>query len=126
MQTGDRIQNQNQFVSRISEIITPLDDNGIKLRFINTVGSFDNLKSTAEVSKVMALAPYNSYTQIGTAMQSKILDPLFFGKLQAGSFAKPLLVIVITDGAVRPPTVPSGVQTNSAYETAECRISWAL
>lgn len=102
---GNRIQVQQKFASRICDIITPLDPNGVALRFINDNTLYDGLKTAAEVTDIIGRVPYTGYTPIGTQMEIKILEPMVFKKIREATFTKPLLIIVITDGWVRVPRV---------------------
>lgn len=107
MQTDNRIAVQKQFAARLCDIITPLVPNdGIKVRFINDNGTYDALKTTAEVERVIGGVAYNSYTQIGTMMEAKILQTMLYPTLpyprtDPQGLRKPIMVIIITDGWVR-------------------------
>lgn len=97
---ADRVPVQQDFASRLCDIITPLDPNGVTLTFINNTTVFSNLKTGSEVARIIGRIPYTGFTPIGTMMQSKILEPMVFQKIRDGTLKKPLLVIVITDGWV--------------------------
>lgn len=92
-----------ELVRRVATITTTLDTSGIKLRFINFKedGGFNDIRTVPEVDKAMKIAGFRGKrTEIGMGLESKILDPLLFAKIQAGTLRKPLLITTITDGAV--------------------------
>lgn len=53
------------------------------------------------IADAVQSVPYTGYTQIGANLKSKILEPLFYQKLRSSTLAKPLCVLVVTDGWVR-------------------------
>ena len=103
MTQENRIQTQVTFVRRIARLIVPFNEGKITLRFINANAkgtSWDNLKNVDTLANAVQSVPYTGYTQIGGYLKRKILEPCFYAKLRAGTFKKPLAVIIITDGWV--------------------------
>lgn len=101
MTQENRIQTQVTFVRRIARLIVPFNEGKITLRFINANAkgtSWDNLKNVDTLANAVQSVPYTGYTQIGGYLKRKILEPCFYAKLRAGTFKKPLAVIIITDG----------------------------
>lgn len=47
----------------------------------------------------IAKTKYDGGTPLGTALEAKILRPMLLEPAQRGTLRKPLLVIVVTDGA---------------------------
>ena len=93
----DRIKDQRDLVSRISKICTEItpEDCGVHLRFINNdLPNVDNLR-TADISNRMQLIRPNGYTEIGTNLRKKILEPFVYNT----TMKRPLFVSIITDGA---------------------------
>ncbi|KAF8340098.1 hypothetical protein F5887DRAFT_1077054 [Amanita rubescens] len=100
MESDDRFQNQLALVSRIARIATrivPDDEAGVDLRFINAAGS-DRLNANALEQAIKAVTPKGG-TPIGTNLRSKILEPLVYNVISAGTLKRPILVCIITDGS---------------------------
>ncbi|RGP71362.1 ankyrin repeat [Fusarium longipes] len=74
------------------------DEKGAHVRFINkTSGGLDDLKPDA-IRASMNFTP-DGWTEIGTNLNSKILEPFIYSKVNAGQdFERPILIIIITDG----------------------------
>jgi hypothetical protein len=117
MENDDRFQNQLALVGRIARIATriiPDDLVGVDLRFINSAGS-DRLDANAIEQAIKAVKPKGG-TPIGTNLRSKILEPLVYNALSAGTFKRPVFVCVITDGS------PSGeLPDEFAKAILECK-----
>ncbi|RYO94328.1 hypothetical protein DL766_000605 [Monosporascus sp. MC13-8B] len=93
----DRMKDQRDLVSRIAKICTEItpEDCGVHLRFINhELPNVDNLR-TADISNRMQLVRPNGYTEIGTNLRKKILEPFVYST----TMKRPLFVSIITDGA---------------------------
>lgn len=74
-------------------------DTGIRaIRFINNYDDKDNF--LGEPSKIIDNHYFGGTTKIGTELHKKILKPLVLGETP---MKKPLLIMVITDGAVSYP-----------------------
>jgi hypothetical protein len=92
----DRVQDQRDLVARIAKICTQLapEDCGVHLRFINSdLPQVDDLR-TPDVSSRMQMVRPNSFTEIGTNLRKKILEPIVYSK----PMKRPLFVSIITDG----------------------------
>jgi len=99
MTQENRIATQVLFVRRLADIILPLRNGAISLRFINaaTQPSWDKMKSSSDMEKAVQSCSYTGYTPIGTNMKSKVLEPMLYEPIRNKKY-KPLLVCVITDG----------------------------
>ena len=94
-----RIPTQAAFARRLCEILFPYQaDTKAAVRFINDARTWDSLTTGAAVEQAVKSAAYNGYTPIGTQLKNKILQPMLYDKLAAGTLTKPVFVIVITDG----------------------------
>lgn len=102
MHTGERIASLKDLVGCVSKITTMLVADGIKVRFINFNGDsgFDGIRTLDQVDEIMENVGFNGYTPIGTVLERKILNPLLLEKTQTKTLKKPLLVTIVTDGAV--------------------------
>jgi hypothetical protein len=102
MRRDGRWESQKELVQRIAKITAMVlpKDQGVTLRFINrNVDNSDNLtlEKLGNVLKDMDWRPGGD-TPIGTNLRSKILQPLVYSKLDSGTLAKPLIIIIMTDG----------------------------
>jgi hypothetical protein len=104
MNRQGRWESQRELIKRIARIATTVlpDDEGVELCFINqNVGSASNL-SVEDLQRITEPLRPRGDTPIGTSLKSKILQPLVYQKLEAGSFERPLLITIITDGMPEP------------------------
>lgn len=102
MKREGRWESQKEFVQRITKITTLVlpDGEGVTLRFINRdINNSDNLtlEGLKNILQPMDWQPGGD-TPIGTNLRSKILQPLVYSKLEAGTLERPLLIIIMTDG----------------------------
>jgi hypothetical protein len=104
---GKRFETLKTVMNEVAEIYTlarPKAENGnpggIKsVRFFNTRQGKANV--TPEKAKtILDSIAYTGLTKIGTELRRKILDPFLYKAPEA--LKKPLLIMIITDGDVRP------------------------
>jgi hypothetical protein len=87
------------------------DDDGIQVRFLNSRVDGNGIRNEQQALELVSQVRFSGVTPLGTSMQSKILEPLVLGPARAGSLAKPVLVIAITDGA------PQGEDPRKIFNT---------
>ena len=93
---GARKKTLIQFIDHITQIYSMANKTGIlALRFLNDSGGKKNW--TGKSQKYLDRHNYNGLTRIGTELKKKILD--FYATRNANQ-SKPLLVLIVTDGAV--------------------------
>jgi len=99
MKRENRAATQVTFARRLADIVLPLRNGAISLRFINaaTQPSWDKMKSSSDMEKAVQSCPLKGDTEIGRNMKSKILEPMLYEPIRSRKY-KPLLVCVITDG----------------------------
>lgn len=96
-QNGERIKTLQEILNNIADIYGLAKDTGIStVRFLNAAKGKKNVTAKT-VKTVIKGHDYGGVTRIGTELRKKILDRFVLGK----EMKKPLLVLVITDGAVR-------------------------
>jgi len=95
---GERIKDLKAILSRVSEVASLFDDDGLTVRFMNSNLNGNNIKSSAEASSLIERVKFEGMTPLGTNLDAKIIRPLFTVPLQKGALPKPILVICITDG----------------------------
>ncbi|KAF5627446.1 transcription factor [Fusarium sp. NRRL 52700] len=106
MKREGRWANQKALIGRIAKITTKVlpDGEGVALRFINQdINNSSNLTfdQISNIIQPMSWQP-NGDTDIGTNLKKKILEPLVYAKIANGTFDRPLLVSISTDGMPEP------------------------
>jgi len=95
---GERKEALIQLVDHITEIYSMANESGIlAMRFMNRAGGKRNW--TGESKDYLDHHSYGGVTRIGTELKRKILDEFVIRK---DDQKKPLLVLIITNGAVCP------------------------
>lgn len=101
-QKGARIKTLQKILNAIADIYNLARDRGIMtVRFLNATKGKKNVTAQT-VKTVIKGHDYGGVTRIGTELKKKILDKFVLGI----EMKKPLLIMVITDGAVRYPIPP--------------------
>lgn len=119
---GERVEDLKLIVSKVAEIATLFDDDGIVVRFMNNSQRGDGIKSVAEAEQLVQSVRYGGVTPIGTNLQNKVLGPLVLNEIKRGSLEKPVLVIIITDG--EPSNEPKNMLSNVIYNALQdCKRS---
>ncbi|KAJ3323562.1 hypothetical protein HDV06_001586 [Boothiomyces sp. JEL0866] len=95
---GERIQTLKTILSRVAQIGTLFDDDGIAVRFFNSEQLGDNITNAKEVDDLIAKTEFVGITPIGTNLESKVLAPMVYESVSKQTFKKPILVFIITDG----------------------------
>lgn len=106
MKQDQRKERQNALVQRITAITTRVvpDDEGIELRFINATTTREMSRpSLQQIDSIMKKTPFDGWTEIGTNLESKVLQNMVYTPLSNGTFKRPLLVSIITDGHPKGP-----------------------
>ena len=94
-ENGQRKETLIQFVDHITEIYSMANPSGLlAMRFMNSRVGKKNW--TGKSQEYLDHHSYGGVTRIGTELKKKILDRFVIGKPQS----KPLLVLIVTDGAV--------------------------
>jgi len=94
-EAGKRKETLVKLIDHITEICSMANESGIlAVKFMNSAGDIENW--TKEERKDLSQHSYGGLTKIGTELK-KILDKFGVGNRKQN---KPLLVFIITDGAV--------------------------
>lgn len=98
-----RFDFQKRLVKRITQITTRIlpEGEGVALRFINqSVGDGSSNLTLAQVEAILTpmMRKTNGYSEIGTKLKAKILEPLVYSKIKAKNLERPLLIFIITSG----------------------------
>ncbi|KAI1207624.1 uncharacterized protein F4807DRAFT_172619 [Annulohypoxylon truncatum] len=101
-QGEDRMEDQRQLVGRIAAICTKIvpDELGVHLRFINSEPPHTNDLSADSIKDIMAQVKPSGYTEIGTRLRERILNPLLYSQYndEVKNMRRPILISIITDG----------------------------
>ncbi|KAK6349037.1 hypothetical protein TWF730_009797 [Orbilia blumenaviensis] len=101
----DRITPLKATLGRISEIATIIEPTGISIRFLNyendANGRWDNMVGREFIENQWSAVEedWGGITELGKKVNEKIIQPMVIQKMREGRFTKPLIVVVITDGA---------------------------
>ncbi|KAL3155837.1 hypothetical protein ABBQ32_012847 [Trebouxia sp. C0010 RCD-2024] len=95
---GERIKDLKAILSRVCEVATLFDDDGLSVRFMNSKLEGNHVKTSSEASALVDRVKFEGMTPLGTNLDAKIVQPLFAALVQRNCLPKPVLVIAITDG----------------------------
>jgi hypothetical protein len=98
----DRIGTLKDVLRRVTEIATIIEPSGISIRFLNYRhdSRFDNLTNMSFIKPKIDQVKFHGWTRLGSVLDEKIVQPMVMKKVEAGTFTKPLIVVMITDGEV--------------------------
>jgi len=120
MTCGNRSELLAETVLRILPVATRLNKAGVSLRFINSTSDegFNGLTSSEVVEDTLRISQPWGTTMIGTVLRNKIVNPIL-ARARTNRLLSPVLVVIITDGEVRPRT---GV--NSSFPSHTVAIAY--
>ncbi|KAH7048437.1 hypothetical protein B0J12DRAFT_741168 [Macrophomina phaseolina] len=98
MTEEDRIPALRDTLDKVANIATRLSDSGISVRVLNHTAQWDNLRDSQHIKRCMDTIRYSGDTQLGTKLENNVLRPMIVDKIIAGTFTKPVIVVIITDG----------------------------
>ena len=85
-------------LSRVVDISSMFDDDGLSIRFFNSNYEFDNITNEQEAMNALAKVRYNGGTPVGKNLVSKVLEPFVYAKARQNQLNKPVMIYIITDG----------------------------
>ena len=95
---GERKKTLIEYVDHITDIYSMANESGIlAMRFINGRGGKKKWTGEPSSREYLESHKYEGLTRIGTELKKKILD---FYAIRNSKQSKPLLVLIVTDGAV--------------------------
>lgn len=97
-ESGERIDDLKLIVSKVAEVATLFDHDGIAVRFMNSSQQGNSVRSKNEAEDLVKSVKFGGVTPIGTNLQNKVIAPLVLDGLRRGTLEKPVLIIIITDG----------------------------
>ena len=122
-ENGERIDDLKLILGRVAFATSLFDDDGIQVRFMNSVDQGNGLRSEQQVNEMVARTKFSGLTPMGREMQNKILGPLVLGPARSGQLQKPVLVITITDGQPtgESPSDVAKIMKNASMEVERSR-----
>jgi hypothetical protein len=89
-------------LQRVAKFATKLEPSGMSIRFLNFSQDreFNNLNDVEDLMRKVRAVDYDGPTKLGQTLHFKIVEPMVFQKQRQNTFAKPIIVMVITDGEV--------------------------
>ncbi len=91
---GERVEDLKFILSRVADVITYFDSDGISVRFMNNNVAGDNICSSAQALQLLSQVRFGGTTPIGTMLDRKVIQPF----VTRGQLQKPILCVIITDG----------------------------
>ncbi|GAQ87873.1 hypothetical protein KFL_003840050 [Klebsormidium nitens] len=95
---GERIEDLKLVLSKVAEVATMFDQDGILIRFLNSNVQGNGIRNAQEAEGIVKQVRFQGLTPLAGSMQSHVLEPVVFNLARSGQLAKPVLVITITDG----------------------------
>ena len=97
-QSTEKTDDLKLILSRVVDITSQFDDDGLSLRFFNSNIDSDNITSEQEAMNALAKVHYNGGTPLGRNLLTKVLEPFVYAKARKNQLTKPVMVYIITDG----------------------------
>lgn len=113
-ENGERIKDLRLILERVASVATIFDEDGISLRFMNAnyqINMLENIRTEQQINQIMETVQYKGLTPMGTELRKKVIDGIIVPKIRDRCYAKPHLVIVITDGQ------PAGEAQTTVFDT---------
>jgi hypothetical protein len=96
---GERLEDLKVIVSKVAEVATLFDDDGISICYMNSNAFGNNIKSAQAANEFVSRnSTFEGMTPLATSMEKRILAPLVAANIQRNALQKPVLVICVTDG----------------------------
>lgn len=97
-QSTEKTDDLKLILSRVVDITSMFDDDGLSLRFFNCSHEFDGITNEQDALNALGKVHYNGGTPLGKHLLSKILEPFVYAKARTNQLTKPIMIYVITDG----------------------------
>ncbi|KAL1624358.1 hypothetical protein SLS56_007827 [Neofusicoccum ribis] len=111
-ENGERIKDLRLILERVSYAATLFDDDGISVRFMNSIPPpqvTEHIKTEQQIEQLMSQIQFKGLTPMGSHLKERVLDGII-RDARSGQLRKPVLVITITDGQ------PAGEPQNAVFE----------
>lgn len=95
---GERIDDLKLILSRVAEVATLFDEDGIQVRFMNSDTQGNGIRHAAAASQLVEQVRFSGITPLATQLDRKVIQPLVMQAIRSRALQKPVLVVVITDG----------------------------
>jgi len=108
MMQQQRYETLKAVVRRITLIAAAYNTDGVQIRFINSTldSGFNGIVTEEQVNTCLDLVVPNNGTALGTNLITKVVEPLILKRARDGELRRPVIVSIVTDGQVFPPSLP--------------------
>lgn len=97
-ENGERIDDLKFILSKVSDLATLFDDDGVTVAFMNSSLTGTGIRSSADVANLVGKVSFSGMTPLGRELDRKVVQPLILSPARGNALQKPVLVIAITDG----------------------------
>lgn len=112
---GERIDDLKMIVTRVAEVASLFDEDGISVRFINSDVEGNGIRTAAEVQSLVSRISFTGGTPLGEKLDARVLRPMVVDAIGRRTLRKPVAVFIITDGEpASKPAVRSAVSRAAA------------
>ncbi|MCJ1303502.1 hypothetical protein MMC08_006312 [Hypocenomyce scalaris] len=95
---GERIDDLKLILSKVAEVATLFDDDGIVVRFMNSPTQGNGIRNAQEANNLVQSVQFTGMTPLGSRLDERVIRPFLAAGVQKRNLEKPILVITITDG----------------------------
>ena len=96
---GERIDDLKTILSKAAGVASLFDDDGIEVRFMNNSVEGNGIRSAEQAVRLVDNVRFSGITPLGTQLDRKVIKPIVVDLARRNQLAKPILVIVVSDGA---------------------------
>lgn len=96
---GERIDDLKTILGKAAGVAALFDDDGIEVRFMNNNVEGNGIKHADQAVRLVDSVRFSGITPLGTQLDRKVLRPIVVDLARRNQLAKPILVIVVSDGA---------------------------
>lgn len=118
-ENGERIDDLRLILTRVANVSTIFDEDGVQIRFMNTnldPSQLDGIRSEQHIDALMRNVSFKGLTPMGTSLRQKVIEGIVIPKLRSRQYNKPILVITITDGQ------PAGEPQNAIHDAIQYAV----
>lgn len=95
---GERVDDLKYILSKVAEVATLFDEDGIVVRFMNSNVEGNGVRNSVEATHLLSQVYFSGATPLGTHLNLKVIEPMILQRARSNTLDKPVMVVVITDG----------------------------
>ncbi|BGP20004.1 hypothetical protein JCM10213v2_008137 [Rhodosporidiobolus nylandii] len=96
---GARLDELRFVVGRIATAAGLFDADGIQVRWMNSKKEGNGYTTQQQALDLISKVKFNRGTPLGTSLHEKVLEPLVLKPAKKNKLKKPVLIVIVTDGA---------------------------